>query len=56
MAKVLLLTNDMIKYIIVIGLIYYIIKIIPTQQISNQDMILILATILIGIFYMDCVM
>lgn len=46
-------TKDMIKYLIVAGLIYSILKMIPSQKIANKDLVLILAVITIGFVSVD---
>jgi len=47
-------TNDMVKYLIVSGLIYTILKIIPSIQMNNKDLILVLVIITIGFIMVDC--
>ncbi len=54
MSTSLFCTQDIIKYIIVGGLVYSILKLIPSQQISNKDLILILAVICISFICIDC--
>lgn len=46
-------TKDIIKYLIVAGLIYSILKMIPSQKIANKDILLILAVITIGFVSVD---
>ena len=48
-------TKDIVKYLIVAGLIYSILKMIPAQKIDDKDLILILAIITIGFITVDCV-
>lgn len=48
-------TNDIVKYLIIFGLIYSILKIIPSQQITNRDLVLIVAIVIIGFVSVDCV-
>ena len=55
MKNSLFLTKDIIKYLIVIGLIYSILKIIPSQQIVDKDLILIIVIIMVGVVSIDCV-
>jgi hypothetical protein len=43
----------LIKYLIVIGLVYSILKIVPSQQINNKDILLILGIISIGFILLD---
>lgn len=45
--------SKIVKYIITIGLIFVILKMVPQQHISNRDMILILAIIIFGLFIVD---
>jgi len=47
-------TNDMVKYLIVSGLVYTILKIIPSIQMNNKDLILVLVIITIGFIMVDC--
>jgi hypothetical protein len=46
--------NNIIKYIIIMGLVYYILKIIPTHPINNKDVILILMISCIGLSLINC--
>jgi hypothetical protein len=48
-------TNDIVKYLIIIGLIYSILKIIPSQQITNRDLVLIVVIAIVGFISVDCV-
>jgi hypothetical protein len=47
-------TKDIVKYLIVAGLIYSILKMIPSQQIANKDLILIMVIITVGFVSVDC--
>jgi hypothetical protein len=47
-------TKDIVKYLIVAGLVYTILKMIPSVQMNNKDLILVLAIITIGFIMMDC--
>jgi hypothetical protein len=47
--------NDIIKYIIIFGLIYSILKMIPSQQITNRDLFLVLLIITVGFVSIDCI-
>lgn len=47
-------TKDIVKYLIVVGLIYYILKIIPSQQMTNRDLILLIVVIGLGFVSVDC--
>ena len=47
-------TKDIIKYLIVAGLIYTILKMIPSQQISVKDLVLVMVIIIIGFVSVDC--
>jgi len=49
-------TKDIVKYIVVAGLVYTILKMIPSIQMSNKDLILVLAIITIGFIMIDCTM
>ena len=49
-------TKDIVKYLIVAGLVYTILKMIPSIQMSNKDLILVLAIITIGFIMIDCTM
>ena len=49
-------TNDIVKYLVVAGLVYTILKMIPSIQMSNKDLILVLAIITIGFVMIDCTM
>ena len=42
-----------VKYLIIVGLIYSILKMVPSQQISQKDITLIIATALIGFISLD---
>ena len=46
--------KDLIKYLIVIGLIYAILKVIPNQPLENKDLILVMVIIVIGFVCVDC--
>lgn len=46
--------KDYVKYFIIGGLVYYILKKVPAQQLSNRDMILILSVIILGFVSIDC--
>ena len=48
-------TKDIVKYLIVAGLIYSILKMIPAEQMNNKDIILVLAIISIGFVSVDCI-
>lgn len=48
-------TKDIVKYLIVAGLVYSILKMIPSQQIDNKDLLLVLSIITIGFVTVDCV-
>ena len=47
-------TKDIVKYLIVAGLVYTILKMIPSVQMNNKDLILVLAVITIGFVMIDC--
>ncbi len=47
-------TKDMVKYLIVGGLVYAILKMIPSVQLANKDLMLLLAIITVGFVCLDC--
>jgi hypothetical protein len=47
-------TKDMVKYLIVAGLVYTILKMIPSVQLANKDLMLLLAIITVGFVCLDC--
>ena len=47
-------TKDMVKYLIVSGLIYAILKMLPSTQLADKDLILLLAIITVGFICLDC--
>ena len=47
--------KNLIKYLIIIGLVYTILKMIPIEQLSNKDLVLIMIIIVLGIFSLDCI-
>jgi len=47
-------SNDMVKYVIVIGLVYTILKLVPSQDLSNKDLLLIILVIAFGLVCVDC--
>ena len=47
-------TKDMVKYLIVAGLVYTILKMIPSVQLADKDLILLLAIITVGFVCLDC--
>jgi hypothetical protein len=47
-------TKDIVKYIIVGGLVYAILKMIPSVQLANKDLMLLLAIITVGFVCLDC--
>jgi hypothetical protein len=48
-------SKDIVRYLIVIGLIYTILKVIPSQQMANKDVILLLGIIIFGFVSIDCI-
>jgi hypothetical protein len=46
--------RTLIKYVIIIGLIYVILKMVPAETLGNKDMMLILAVIIIGFICLEC--
>ena len=55
MDRTIFSTKDLVKYLIVGGLIYTILKMIPSVQLSNKDLILLLAVITVGFVCLDCI-
>jgi hypothetical protein len=53
MSNCLVYTNDVIKYTLIIGLIYTIIKMFPSQKMNNKDLSLTLVAIIFGIICVD---
>ncbi len=47
-------TKDMVKYLIVGGLVYAILKMIPSVQLADKDLMLLLAIITVGFVCLDC--
>jgi hypothetical protein len=48
-------SKDIVRYLIVVGLIYTILKVIPSQQMANKDVILLLGIIIFGFVSIDCI-
>jgi len=46
--------TNIVKYLIVFGLFYSILKIIPSQKINDRDVILIMLIIIVGYVLIDC--
>ena len=46
--------KNCIKYIVFAGIIYSILKVVPTKQLSNMEIMLLIVVILIGIFSLEC--
>ena len=46
--------KNCIKYLIFAGVIYSVLKIVPTQKLSNMEMTVLIVIILLGIFSLDC--
>ena len=46
--------KDLIKYLIVFGLIYTILRMVPSDQLCTKDMILIMVVIGVGFISLDC--
>jgi len=44
----------MVKYIVVIGLVYTILKLVPSQDLSNKDLLLIILVVAFGLVCVDC--
>ena len=47
-------TKDMVKYLVVGGLVYAILKMIPSVQLADKDLMLLLAIITVGFVCLDC--
>ena len=47
-------TKDMVKYLIIAGLVYAILKMIPSVQLADKDLMLLLAIITVGFVCLDC--
>ena len=47
--------TKLIKYLIVIGLIYYILKVIPSDKLNSRDIVLILTIICLAFICMECI-
>jgi uncharacterized membrane protein YcaP (DUF421 family) len=52
--KIVFTLKDFVKYIIFIGIVYTLMKIIPSQEITTIDLILIVYVISIGFIVIDC--
>ena len=46
--------KDLVKYVIFIGVVYALIKIIPSQEISIKDIVLIVVVISLSFIFVDC--
>jgi hypothetical protein len=46
--------RTLIKYVIIIGLIYAILRMVPAETLANKDMLLIIAVIIIGFVCLEC--
>ena len=47
-------TKDIVKYLIVSGIIYAILKMLPSTQLADKDLLLLLLIITIGFICLDC--
>ena len=47
-------TNDLVKYAVIVGLVYTILKLVPSQNLSDKDLLLILFVVAFGIICVDC--
>jgi hypothetical protein len=52
--KTVFTLKDLVKYIIFIGVVYTLIRIIPSREISIRDIVLIIAIISVGFISIDC--
>ena len=46
--------KNCIKYIVFAGVIYTVLKVVPTTQLSNMEISVLICVILLGIFSLDC--
>merc|ERR1711871_1370763 len=46
--------KNCIKYIVFAGVIYAVLKVVPTTQLSNIEISVLICVILLGIFSLDC--
>merc|ERR1711981_947353 len=46
--------KNCIKYIVFAGVIYAVLKVVPTTQLSNMEISVLICVILLGIFSLDC--
>merc|ERR1711916_377836 len=46
--------KNCIKYIVFAGVIYTVLKVVPTTQLSNIEISVLICVILLGIFSLDC--
>merc|ERR1711991_1056254 len=49
-----LTVKNCVKYLIFAGVIYGVLKIVPTQKLTNIEMTILIIIILLGIFSLDC--
>ena len=54
MENSLFCNKDLVKYLVVFGLVYSILKMIPNQQLSNKDLVLVMIIITLGFICIDC--
>jgi hypothetical protein len=47
-------TKNIVKYLVIGGLIYAILRMIPSQQIANKDLLLVMGVIVVGFVTIDC--
>ena len=55
MENSLFCNKDLVKYLVVFGLVYSILKMIPNQQLSNKDLVLVMIIITLGFICIDCI-
>ena len=46
--------KNYVKYIIFAGIIYAVLKVVPTKQLSNLEIMSLVCVILVGIFSLEC--
>jgi hypothetical protein len=47
-------TRDIVKYFIIAGIVYTILKLIPSSKLMEKDLILLLSIITVGFVCLDC--
>jgi hypothetical protein len=52
--KTVFTLKDLVKYAIFIGVVYALMRMIPSQEMSTRDIVLIVAVISVGFIFVDC--